>query len=131
MLRSRSGRGGVLFFSSEGEWSQLVVHGGIAALDLRVSIASRVLTGGGFASSQFTKKGTGINQVHYEAAGVSGLGNNKLKVSVGGLGFLASIPNTKLPVKSIAPVVLTDIVYHDDPVIRIAVQARSVSRYLP
>jgi hypothetical protein len=86
-----------------------------------IRITSSVQYGSGFAAP-FILKGNGIPT--YSSSFFPGLGSNTLRVQAGSVFKDLAIPNLKLASDTLTATVLEGTVYHDDPVVRIAVQAR-------
>ena len=92
----------------------------ITALESRITIDASVDGGTGFSTSQFNS----VAMTAYQATGVSGLGSNSIEVTIGGESTQAAVSSISVAAESVTAVVLNEIVYHDDNVIRVAVQAK-------
>ena len=83
-------------------------------------ISSNTNGGGGYAGGAFKP----ASSTTYKATAIVEAGTNTFQVMVGGETASATATTAALPAESLDATLLDDVIYHDDAVVRIAVQAK-------
>ena len=92
----------------------------IVVVGSKIRVTSNGIGDGVFSTDKFNQDGGGV----YRGTAPSGIGASAVRVRVGAETKDASVGNTELAAESLTAAVLSELIYHDDRVVRVSVQAR-------